>query len=225
MPERSAPKITISGADRVGFFGRTGSGKTTLARHMLGVTYARTHKPFVVLDPKRTYRQEGVPVHRDFRAKEDRQILRDDGYGDLDYWDAQLHAIRRAGNRIVYVDETLLITPPRAILPELGHTIRTGRERGVAVWCGSQRPKELPSPIFTEAEHFFIFRLQWEADREKVASFTTDEMHEHMAAIKTAKRKHDAVYYDVLNDRIISLYMTRAEAPDGKRRRRSRSRA
>jgi len=110
---------------------------------------------------------------------------------------------------MLYVDELVLVTPPRSILPQLGRAIKTGRELGIATWMGSQRPKEIPSPVFTETEHFFVFRLKYQADKNKVAEFTTDEMHEYMDALKGKARKHDCIYYDDENDRIIDLRMTR----------------
>lgn len=219
-----AVRISIGRADRVALFGRTGSGKTTLARHLLQNGYARARQPYVVLDPKRTYRDDGVPIVRDFKPREERQIIRDDGFldtgGMYDFYDWQLQKVWEHGHRIVYVDEATLVTPPRSILPALGACIRTGRERDVATWVGSQRPKELPSPIFTEAEHFFVFRLQWLNDRAKVASFTHDAMLDHMERIKGRARKHDCVYYDVSDDRLVYLQMTSTDEMDRKRARR-----
>lgn len=210
------PQINIGANDRVAFFGKTGSGKTTLAKHMLSLS----NKPWVIFDAKHSIRMPGVPIHHDFRGKERFQIVRDDGYGDMDFWDEMFWQVLRDGSpRVVYVDEAVLITPPRAILPNYGRAIKVGRELGIPIWTGSQRPKEIPSPIFTEAEHFFTFRLTYDDDREKVASFTTTEIRPYLAAIKTKTRKHDAVYYDVDGDRIIDLYMTKEAAPDGKRRR------
>lgn len=221
MAGNTAPRISIGAADRVAFFGKTGSGKTTLAKSLLDMS----RKPWTILDPKHTIRfpNRKIPVRHDFNPRDEFSIIRDHGYGDLDFWDEMFYKIVAAGKpRIIYADEAVLITPPRAILPNYGRAIKVGRELGIPVWTGSQRPKEIPSPIFTEAEHIFTFRLTYHADREKVTSFTSSEIAPYLEAIKGKARKHDCVYYDVDADRIVDLYMTKDEAPDGKRRRPSR---
>jgi hypothetical protein len=39
-----------------------------------------------------------------------------------------------------------------------------------------QRPRFAPLFAFTEATHFFIFRLSHQQDRQHVSEFTTDEL-------------------------------------------------
>jgi DNA helicase HerA-like ATPase len=191
------------------FCGRTGSGKTTLARSLL----RSCNVPYAVLDPKHRYRDGDVKITRRFQKKLPEQIIRVDPLGgdaELGLWDEVIYDIWKDGDRIIYVDEATLITPPRSVLPELGRAIRTGRERNVAVWVGTQRPKDIPSVVFTEAEHFFLFRLQWEDDRRKVASFTSpnlDDVYENMMR-EGREAKHDFVYYGVDDDRLIRCRAT-----------------
>lgn len=201
--------VNIKRTDRAMFCGRTGSGKTTLARSLL----RSCNLPYAVLDPKHRYRDGDVKVGRTFNKKLDEQIIRVDPIGgndELALWDEQIWNIWRESDRIIYVDEATLITPPRSILPELGRAIRTGRERNVAVWVGTQRPKDIPSVVFTEAEHFFLFRLGWEDDRRKVSSFTSpylDPVYDGMMR-EGRESKHDFVYYGVEDDRLIRCRAT-----------------
>jgi len=202
--------LSVNRTDRVAFFGRTGSGKTTLAKSML---HSCNH-PYAVLDPKHRYRDGDVPIKDHFVKKLPEQIIRCEPIGwpaELELWNNAIYEIWKEGDRIIYVDEATLITPPRAILPELGRAIRTGRERNVAVWTGSQRPKDLPSPIFTEAEHFFLFRLQWENDRAKVCSFTSASLWNPYKRMQHEGRsaKHDFIYYGVDDDRMLRVRATR----------------
>lgn len=150
-----------------------------------------------------------VPIFEDFHRRKPWQIVRDpiglDWKTQLEFWDWQFRKVWEAGDTILYVDEATLVTPPRALIPQYSACVKTGRERDVAVWTGSQRPKEIPSAIFTESEHFFVFRLNWDADRQKVASFTADRMMEACSALMLGgeRHKHDFVYYNVGNDRLI----------------------
>jgi DNA helicase HerA-like ATPase len=185
----ASPTINLKPEDRAAFFGRTGSGKTTLAKALL-----LGYKRFVVIDAKHTVNMgPAIPIRRDFDKKLDRQIIRVPMYdkkrdkrrtAELERWEDVIDAVWRAGNRIMYVDELTLITRPRPLLPSLAKAIRTGRERGLGVWSGSQRPKEIPSEVFTESEHFFIFQLGYALDRLKVVKFTRDELWKTTASIE-----------------------------------------
>jgi len=170
--------------------------------------------PFAVLDPKHRYRDGDVKITPRFNKKLDEQIIRVDPIGgdaELSLWDEVIYDIWRKGDTIIYVDEATLITPPRSILPELGRALRTGRERNVGVWIGSQRPKDIPSVVFTEAEHFFLFKLQWQSDRDKVASFTSEYVERpYMDMLREGRTaKHDFIYYGVDDDRLIRCRSTK----------------
>lgn len=176
---------------RVCFFGRTRSGKTTMARGLLAD--AGTTR-WTVLDPKHTYSDGDTKVVARFDPKLRRQIVRvPPDRHEQERWAECIDAVWRRGDGILYVDELTLITPSTRILPELGKAIRTGGEIGLGTWCGSQRPKDVPSAVYTETEHFFIFRLAWKDDRDKVVSFTEDEVGRLLPRL----RGHDCVYYGV----------------------------
>ena len=184
--------LRIKSSDRCCFFGRTGSGKTTLAKSLL-----RGARRWVVFDPKHTFEEPGGKVVKRPERRLARQIVRVPFRDEQYHWQAALHSVWRMGRRILYIDEVNIVNPSRTVVSEeLGRAIRTGRERGLGVWSASQRPKDIPSVVFTEAEHFFIFRLQYEADREKVASFTG----ERILPLLEGLRGHQFVYYNVMND-------------------------
>src|SRR5581483_6271498 len=137
------------------FFGRVGSGKTSLARAFLrGVTR------FAVLDPKHTFRMGSVPFSKTYVPSRARQIIRPNIETEADEWEHSIRAVYNRKNTLLYVDELTLVNERYGfrLSPELGRAIRTGRERNNGVWCGSQRPKDIPSAVFTESEHFFIFQ-------------------------------------------------------------------
>lgn len=193
-------RITIRASDRVCFFGRTGSGKTTLARAFL-----RAVPRFVVLDAKHTFRMRNVPISSEYNRFRARQVVRLPY--DAEDWEGVMRRIWRRRRTLLYVDETTLVNEAYGsrLSPQLGRAIRTGRELGIGVWIGSQRPKDIPSAIFTEAEHFFIFQLNWHEDRKKVVSFTNTDLMDDLERL----HGHQFLYYSVLENRWM-----RAELPE-----------
>jgi DNA helicase HerA-like ATPase len=174
-----------------------GSGKTTLATTLL-----RGVRRWAILDPKHTIRIEGVKIRGTFAKRDARQIIRAP-FPAEDY-ETPLLAAYHDRNRVVYVDETTLVnTAGSRLSPALGRVIRTGRELGVGCWLGSQRPKDIPSAVFTEAEHFFVFQLTWEEDRKKVGAFTTDKVLDLIGTL----RGHEFVYYNVLTNTVKKLQL------------------
>lgn len=193
--------ITISPNERLFISGRTGSGKTTFVRFLL-----RSVPRYAVLDAKHTYRppadlRDDVPIVEAFNPKLERQIIRAPWEDEPECWEDAINDVFEDGNRLLYVDEATLIVPTRAARHPLGRAIRTGRERGVGVWTGTQRPKEIPSYVFTESEHILSYRLQFKDDRDKIVQFTGDAMSSLLARV----RGHDVAYYSVMDDRAILL--------------------
>lgn len=193
--------VQISPNDRLFVSGRTGSGKTTFIRFLL-----RSVPRYAVLDPKHTYKPpldeaDDVPIVEEFDPDLPRQVIRVPWEDEPEGWDDVLNEIYEEGNRLVYVDEATLLVPTRAARHPLGKLIRTGRERGIGVWTGTQRPKEIPSYVFTESEHILSFRLQFKDDRDKVSQFSGDAMSPLLASV----RGHDLAYYDVMGDRALRI--------------------
>lgn len=203
LPNRHAQplklRISPKTSDRACFFGKTGTGKTTLIRRILS-----TANRWVILDPKHEFPAD-APIVSHFNKKLPRQIIRvAPSKTELSEWYDAIDEVWDDGNRILVIDEGTLINPSTTrISPSLGKAIRTGRSRNLGVWFASQRPKDIPSAVFTEAEHFFLFRLTWKKDREKVLTFTSDilgQAHESL-------RGHDFLYYNVSDD---SAYLMRS---------------
>jgi DNA helicase HerA-like ATPase len=191
--------IRVKPSERACFFGRTGSGKTTLATRLLLESAPSVH--WVILDSKQQIELPGVPINRSFKPKQPRQIIRvpDIEGAEIALWQLEILRIWQGHNRVIYIDELLDVVPSnRRLGPGLGRAIRTGRSRGVGVWAGSQRPSDIPSQVFTEAEHFFNFQLSFARDREKIASFTDDSLLPFLEGT----HGHDLTYYNVLEQRI-----------------------
>jgi hypothetical protein len=177
----SRSELRISRDQRVFFGGRTGSGKTTLADRLIRTLGYRT----VVIDPKHSWTYPGYvhSQHYDPHPTIVRQVFRprddaDDGWTDLiaylsDVWAYDVPTV-------VYIDELTSVTTPRRAPRVLSTLVRLGRQRGFGTWFSTQRPKDVPSLFFTEAEHWCIFDLITQDDRDKVAGYMGDKVRDRV---------------------------------------------
>lgn len=167
--------LQIASNERVFLAGRTGSGKTFLARHLL----AKSTR-LVVLDPKGTLGRDMAPEWNltDWSEKGAKLLERGEPCrlrvpAPLDgNWAPYLWAVYRAGGVTLYVDEMYGVVPPGKVAPEpLLACYTRGRELRVGVFAASQRPSWVPLVAMSEADWFFVFRLTLDEDRKRLASF------------------------------------------------------
>jgi hypothetical protein len=165
--------------ERAVFVGQTGSGKTTLARVLL-----RSRPYVVVLDVKGTlhWAQDGyVLVRKLAKLPADPRIaprvvyrpepkeLRDERTMDaLAWW------VYERQNTTFYVDEVYGYLEPfgGGLAPGLHACLTRGRERGVEVWCSTQRPYRIPISVLSESENVYVFRLKVSEDRKRMQEVT-----------------------------------------------------
>lgn len=172
--------------DRVGLFGQTGSGKTTLARALL-----QHREQVIVCDPKRRIAWPGY-VQADFKTllKLDPvkfpKIIYKPTFSDIhDRKGAVINAFFRwvfeRERCTLYVDELSLIARGDDYPSFYGVCLQQGRELGIEVFSGSQRPMWIPQIAMSEAEHLFCFYLKLAQDRnriEQLAGISSDEIEE-----------------------------------------------
>lgn len=159
--------------DRVALVGQTGSGKTTLARVLL-----RNRAYVAVLDSKGTLGPDTgwvgyklvTTMRAAIRASEAKIIYRPpyadvaDG-GEIERF---FQWVYTRGHTTVYVDELGAVTRGDVYPWWYGAGLTRGRELGVEVWSGTQRPTRIPQVTLSESEHVYAFRLRLDQDRLRV---------------------------------------------------------
>ena len=161
--------------------GATGTGKTTLARELL-----RPYKRIIIIDSKCTYGgKDGEPgfrmVHNprqlwnlqksvdfiQYRPSEYHQNTL--SYDDVYKWCYRRHDI------MVYTDEGFLVHHGSFAPDYLRACVTCGRELGIGMITGTQRPRGIDLRLMTEAEIYVAFDLRHRDDRKRMAEMGGDE--------------------------------------------------
>jgi ABC-type dipeptide/oligopeptide/nickel transport system ATPase component len=168
----SERNITVKTNERVAFVGKTGSGKTFLAKHLLGGV-----KRAVIVDTKGTLYTGWNTVQwnkKNLKKLSDGEPIRlrippviarnvEEAY---DYYFEEIYSI---GNVVVYIDELYGVTNGSRASQYLRALYTRGREFGIGVWACTQRPAWVPLFCISESEWLFAFRLQMMEDRKRMA--------------------------------------------------------
>lgn len=180
MPDR--PRTS----DRMVIVGRTGTGKSTLARALL----ESFPPPRLVIDPKAAETTAyAVTFHDPGRipdAPAARFIPRDPD--DLDAYDRLYRAIFVAGPRAVWLDEAPIAAPSNAAPRGLLTVIRQGRGRGIGHIATGQRPVHIARELITESEHVIAFPTQHPADLDTLAgvmAYNPRQLRADLASLPT----------------------------------------
>lgn len=157
--------------ERLFLTGQTGSGKTTLAEFLLS-----KRKFVVVYDGKgridwKNYKR--FTRFKDLIQSDNEKLIYKPNWDELAEQDPEtvdkfFQWIYQRGNTTLYVDEIYSIVIGSK-LPRYYHAVLTrGRELGISVWSGCQRPMLIPQTVLSESENAFAFRLSLTQDRDKM---------------------------------------------------------
>lgn len=171
-------EITPKFGDRAAIFGQTGSGKTTLAR-----VFCQDRQNVIVCDPKRRIDWPGYYVLRDWRELNRidptavRKIVYKPTHDDINknkgaVINAFFRWVFERENCLLYVDELSMISRGDDYPSYYGMCLTQGRELGIEVISGTQRPTYIPQIAMSEAEHIYCFFLKMFYDQQRVERFS-----------------------------------------------------
>lgn len=192
--------ITIAQDQRCFTAGKTGCGKSYLAIHLLD-TVAASGAHVIVLDNKGLFGSSKVNGRWVFTWEGAGLVTSIDGcYKALSMGvkkivyrpDPALEAgnkndfqetmnnffwwIYQTQNIILYIDEAASICDSYYIPSGLAAIQKRGRELNIGCWSSSQEPVNVHNTLMSQADHFFVFRTQIQAHRDKLAGFMGDEV-------------------------------------------------
>ena len=181
MPLNSLKGLRPKPDQRMILVGATGTGKTTLARHLL-----RPFPTVIVIDSKCTYGgSEGEPgytmVHspkslRGLRSSIDFiQYRPDENHQTVADYDEVYKWCYRRQKLMIYSDEAFLVHHGSYAPDWLRACVTCGRELGIGMITATQRPRGIDLRLMTEAEIFAAFDLRHRDDRKRMAEMGGDE--------------------------------------------------
>lgn len=156
--------------------GCTGSGKTTLASHVLSVA-PFDHMPYIAIDMKgdellgEINNLREIGLHEKIPSQAGLYVIRPLP-SDLEGIENWLYKIWRQGNTGLYIDEAYLL-PDKIWIRNI---LAQGRSLRIPVIAASQRPVDVPRSIFSESSHIVAFRLNDRRDEKTVGEFTPQGM-------------------------------------------------
>lgn len=176
-PTNSVELPTPAQDERCAFIGKTGSGKTVLMKDFLSV------KPnFHLLDTKlaKSYK-DGGKIGKSVYGE---NIYKNLGPGKFvwhtpddfnveynsDAIERYFATVYSIGNRVIAIDELLDIGTSSYTPFSVHRAYTRGREKGLGVWAGMQRPSGIIPSARTEVEHKYLFYLEEEIDRSRMES-------------------------------------------------------
>ena len=157
--------------DRVAIFGRSSSGKSSLARTIA----MAARPPLTIIDPQgsETTRVPGAVLWRDpRRPPADAAVRRfvPDDPADLDAYDEVYRwTLQRNFPSYVWCDEAGDVFPVRRTPPNVRRLLTHGRKRQIGHLATHTRPREIDPNVIAQAMHVVMFQLPNPADRRHLA--------------------------------------------------------
>lgn len=181
MPLKGLQSLRPKSDQRAMIVGATGTGKTTLARCLLSA-----YPSVIVIDSKCTYGgKEGEPGYhmvstpralRGLRRSVDFiQYRPDETHQSVSDYDQVYKWCYRRTGIMVYTDEAFLVHHGSYAPDWLRACVTCGRELGIGMITGTQRPRGIDLRLMTEAEIFLAFELRHKDDRKRMAEMGGEE--------------------------------------------------
>lgn len=185
--------------------GRTGSGKTSLARWLIN----RSPGAWLVLNPKYTSGFRNMADSTTIRSLDIEELARQfetkriviveppEGSNDPQILDDYIEAVRKSFDNLgLYIDELVMVHRNNQCGDGLKHWLTLGREANLSFIGSTQRPRRISLFCFSESDYFSMMQLNLADDRKRVYEFVGNPK------VLVNPPLHYWRWYDVNGDRL-----------------------
>lgn len=160
------------------FIGATGSGKTVLATEMM-----KHYERYFAIDTQDALEIDGkmvrspekiqwyLKLYDRIRYVPKPEYLHGSYFNYIFKKILESSSKKRKSPRVVYIDEIYHIGYGAGFPAWLPKAITTARQRGISFWISSQRPRNIPMPVLSEASKIYVFYLNKEDDIKYISGF------------------------------------------------------
>lgn len=174
MPSLTLPEY----GKHVVFLGATGSGKTVLAERMLSNfdnIFAIDTQDALEIEAKvlRNPKSLGLwlKIYHKIRYVPKMEYMNSTAYNYIFKVLLDSSKKRHKKSKIIYIDEIYHLGYGASFPNWLPRSITTARQRGISFWISTQRPRNIPLPVLTEASKIYVFYLNKEEDIDFISGF------------------------------------------------------
>lgn len=193
--------IKLGRNDRAALIGATGCGKTVLAQYLVEDPNKRNsvvynNKPSDRILQMWTRRQTNVENFETLETLQDERIIYTPPVQETlspELQDRFFEWIYARRYTRLYIDEATSLRGGVNPSYHLQACICRGRERGISTITATQRPARIPAILISESEHFYIFRLNYLPDRQRIYELTGISVDE-----QTDLNRYEFFYYNAL---------------------------
>ncbi len=187
------------------FLGSTGSGKSYLAERMLA-----QFTTYLAIDTQNSLTLNGArlltsPAHLAWCLKWYKRLRYAPKlqYRTRDTWNSIFATLdessskRKPSPRVVYIDEIYHLGYGASFPSWLPRAIATARQKKISYWISTQRPRQIPLPVLSEASRMFVFYLSREDDIKYVSSFARTDSQALYNALLVQQNDYSFIEIDV----------------------------
>lgn len=184
--------------------GSTGSGKSEFMQTMLN-----TQEKFFAIDTQDSLDRLDAASFKDPHGLNIRLKIYNklkykpaNTYRERDWWNYVIATLansstkKKPNPRVIYIDEIYHLGYGVSFPKELPKALTTCRQKKISWWIATQRPRQIPVPVLSEASKIYVFYLSKFEDMKYISGFGRLDPKELMKELKNQSDDYSFIEID-----------------------------